>query len=272
MAKSTPLTADSFMELWKTQLLPSIREEIREEITRQMQSIKGELQALDERYSSIEQSQQFLGKKYDELLQSLQATKQSISSTTSMVKTQQDAISSNCEEIAKLQNLIDEHEQYSRRDCLEVIGIPKTPDEDPAHLVAEVGKLVGMDIDERDISIAHRLPDQKSVKDRLIVKFTKRTTRDALYRSRTRLTSKSVKDLRLKTHPSVGSKRIFINESLTSARKKLLGRINKYKKDNQYKFIWTNNGKIFIKKNEENKTCGPFTTDAEFERFANQIN
>ena len=38
-----------------------------------------------------------------------------------------------------------------------------------------------------DISIAHRLPPTKKVKDRLIVKFTRREKRDEMYRKRKNL-------------------------------------------------------------------------------------
>ena len=38
-----------------------------------------------------------------------------------------------------------------------------------------------------------------------------------------------------------------INKSLTSFRKRLFGRIHNLKKENQFKFIWTVNGKILLR-------------------------
>ena len=41
---------------------------------------------------------------------------------------------------------------------------------------------------------------------------------------------------------------MYINESLTQYRSELFGRVNKFKKENKYKFLWTNNGKNFIER------------------------
>ena len=45
---------------------------------------------------------------------------------------------------------LDELEQYARRDCLEITGIPVVPNDDLALLVRETS-----DLDVNDISIAH---------------------------------------------------------------------------------------------------------------------
>ena len=59
----------------------------------------------------------------------------------------------------------------TRRDCLEITGIPFVPNDSPALLVKEMFEIMRVNLNENDISIAHRLPLTKKVKDRLIVKF-----------------------------------------------------------------------------------------------------
>lgn len=76
---------------------------------------------------------------------------------------------------------LDELEQYARRDCLEVTGIPTVPNDNPALLIQKASKIMGVDLEASDISIAHRLPPSKKVKDRIIVKFTRREKRDEIY-------------------------------------------------------------------------------------------
>ena len=90
---------------------------------------------------------------------------------------------------------LDELEQYARRDCLEITGIPVVPNDSPALLVKEMSEIMGVNLNENDISIAHRLPQTKKVKDRLIVKFTRREKRDEIYSKRKNLKSKRTKDL-----------------------------------------------------------------------------
>ena len=91
---------------------------------------------------------------------------------------------------------------------------------------------------------------------------------------------KNLKSKRTKDLPSVDCEpeyavvshkaQIHANESLTSYRKRLLGRILQFKRDH-YKFIWTVNGKIILKKTESSATkC--FVTHEEFEEFLNELN
>ena len=90
---------------------------------------------------------------------------------------------------------MDELEQCERRDCLEITGIPVVPNDSPALLVTEMSEIMGVSLNESDISIAHRLPPTKKVKDRLIAKFTRREKRDQIYSKRKNLKSKGTKDL-----------------------------------------------------------------------------
>ena len=99
---------------------------------------------------------------------------------------------------------------------------------------------MGAQIKSDDISTAHRLPPTRKTKDRIIVKFTRRETKDLLYSKRSQLKTKRTKDLPTVAaepeSPSISYKeRIYVNESLTPYRKKLLGRIAEFKKRESYK-------------------------------------
>ena len=108
------------------------------------------------------------------------------------------------EDITKLGNdgyevevKLDELGQYTRRDCLEITGIPVVTNDNPALLVKEMSEIMGVNLNVNDISIAHRLPPTKKVKDRLIVKFTRREKRDEIYSTRKNLKSQHIKISRL---------------------------------------------------------------------------
>ena len=75
---------------------------------------------------------------------------------------------------------LDELEQYARRDCLEITGIPVVPNDSSALLMKEMSEIMGVNLNENDISIAHCLPPMTILKDRLIVKFTRRENRDEI--------------------------------------------------------------------------------------------
>ena len=75
-------------------------------------------------------------------------------------------------------------EQYSRRDCLEIRGIPQSQEEDTDEIVKKVGELIDVDLNCEDISVSHRLSDGTRTRSdgvhikrvpAIIVKFTKRS-------------------------------------------------------------------------------------------------
>ena len=140
----------------------------------------------------------------------------------------------------------------------------------------EKSEIMGVNLNENDILIAHRLPPTKKVKDRLIVTFTRREKREEIYSKRKNLKSKRTKDLPsvvCEPESAVVSHKVQIHDSqsLTPYRKRLLGRILEFKRDHNYKFIWTANGKIILRKTESSTTkC--FVTHEEFEDFLDEHN
>ena len=70
-------------------------------------------------------------------------------------------------------------EQYLRRECLEIKGIPPPRhdgQEDTNKVVVKIGELMGIEVQDKDISVSHRLPDRKTYQGKvaepaIIVKF-----------------------------------------------------------------------------------------------------
>ena len=54
--------------------------------------------------------------------------------------------------------ILDKQEQYMRRECLEIKGIPLSQDEDTSQTVGQVADPLDVDMGLDDISISHRLP------------------------------------------------------------------------------------------------------------------
>ena len=148
---------------------------------------------------------------------------------------------------------IDDLAQYVRRDCLEISGIKPSENCKAEDIVKSVGEAMGIRLNESDISIAHPLPTLKKDSPKIIVKFTQRKRRNQFYINRKKLAKVKAKDLsHLNFVTSSGSAaKIFISESLTPKRKKLFGEINQAKKRLKWRFIWSFNGKIFLKKKED---------------------
>ncbi|XP_068747152.1 uncharacterized protein [Montipora capricornis] len=268
------LSAKELRRIWNDEFLPSIRREIKTEIL----ELKSSIKALTERCNELEKSQDFVSKKYDTAIAALQSVTSEISNLDKKHTTIVNSLEEKLGELAgtidrqdqslyRVESALDETQQYLRRDCLEINGVPISSYENPNQLVKEVGLLAGVEIDDRHIAAAHKLPDSKNVKNRLIVKFIQRDKREELYKHRKNLVGKNISHL-----PSVedGNGKIFINESLTSYRKRLFGRIREYKRNNNLKYLWTSNGKIMLKVNDTSPTQA-FVTHEQFEDYLDQI-
>ena len=96
--------------------------------------------------------------------------------------------------------------QYSRRECVEVIGIPKSVDsKDLEHTVCKVFNSIGFDIEEDRIEACHRLTKS----DRTILKFFRGKDCQHLMRIK-----KGLKDLNPTNLSFPEGTKIYVNNSL----------------------------------------------------------
>ena len=120
-----------------------------------------------------------------------------------VVKTVNDRL---VERIIKTERQCWENAQYSRRDTLEIVGIPNSVGNSVLEeTVRDVFKKIGVEIDERDVQACHRLKE----KERTIVKFVNR--KDCLQILRVKKDLKSLDPTELDFPENT---KIFINESL----------------------------------------------------------
>ena len=157
------LTIASFRDLWKNEFLP----EIRKEIDFANATLCSEIRDLNKRLDEFEKAQSFISEKYDQLTEVIKSTKKQVQQIESKLKDEAELKNSDYDNMVA----IDELQQYQRRDCLEIIGIPTLPNEKPKDFVKELGSILGVSLNDSDISTAHRLPSTKKIQDRIIVKF-----------------------------------------------------------------------------------------------------
>ena len=65
--------------------------------------------------------------------------------------------------IAILKEPLNKQEQYTQRDCLEIRGLPATTTENTNDLVKAVGKLIGVEIKDNDISTSLSLKPREMI-------------------------------------------------------------------------------------------------------------
>ena len=149
-------------------------------------------------------------------------------------------------QISKIGNDYENLEQYNQRDNLELHGVPQTAQENTNQVIIIVLASVNYKLDEKYISCSHRLPTRGKIPP-IIVTFNHRDIRNSVYqvKSQLRHVDWSTTDL------PEATKKVFITENLTAARKDLYFKILDQKINLNYEYLWTKNGQIFIRKSDQ---------------------
>ena len=103
--------------------------------------------------------------------------------------------------VVKLETASDTAEQYSRRNCVRITGIPESFNESTDDHVMSMANALNLDLTINDIDRSHRVGKPGKPKA-IIVKFATFRARQKLYKSR----------VQLKTS---GYEGVFVNEDLT---------------------------------------------------------
>lgn len=144
--------------------------------------------------------------------------------------------------VDKLELERDTAEQYSRRNCVRISGIPVKTNEDTDGIILDMAAAMGSAISPPDIDRSHRIGNQRKDKTKdLIVKFATYRARDRFIRRRS-----SLKDIGAYDN-------VFINEDLTKQRSELLFNARKLQKDDNSRVsqAWSWDGRIFVKDSDD---------------------
>ena len=146
--------------------------------------------------------------------------------------------------IEDLERQCNANSQYSRRECLEISGIPPSVNND--HLeekVIEIFSTINVTVDSDRIEACHRLKN-----DRTIVKFSNRKDCIKVLKNRSLLKDVKKEDLGFSEDDA-----IFVNESLCPEYRFLFWKCRKLASVRKIYSYWTFNGTIKIKLSENGK-------------------
>lgn len=149
------------------------------------------------------------------------------------------------EKVQLLERRVEDMEQYSRRNCIEIQGVPTTDDK-VIDSVKSVGQAVGMEITDSMIDACHLLGKRLNNvgPPGIIVKFVRRIDAESLLMKR-RGKKLSTRHLGLTTDSPV-----YVNESLTPERRRLFAMARRVKTEKNYKWLWVKGGKILLRKTD----------------------
>ena len=147
----------------------------------------------------------------------------------------------------------DKLEQYQRKDSLRFFGIPYVNSETNAQLeekVITIASKIGVNLVRGDISVTHRLKEDKSGKVPTIVKFSTRRSKEAVFREKKNL--KGITEM----------KEVYIGEDLTAIR---FSTMMQAKACKDFKSVSTKNGKIYVWRNNVTNPDKPVMLESPFD-------
>lgn len=147
---------------------------------------------------------------------------------------------------AALEKRINDMEQYSRKNNVEIKGIPFTKGENCVAIVQAIGDKIECPVSRCDLDIVHRVPTASNTKN-LIARFCSRDKK-AEFVSKARKARLQTKDVGFHAQES---RPVYVNEHLTAANKKLFAMALNRKKEMKWQYLWTDDCRIKARKTDD---------------------
>lgn len=244
-------------------------------ISSQSTDMQPTLAELNKNISSLHRGFDVACKAIDDMRQEM-ANLQSISSTltehSTRITKNEDKIASLEYDVKTLTRRLDELETSSKPPSIQINGIPDNVQLPVSDIVNRIGNFIGVQLAPEVLTTAKRLNMSRKVPDLglrsdvagngssggsvmgvnaipIIVRFVNETHRRDFLQAFRRKGPFHTSDIAL--HNEMDKSKIFIFEYLTAAVRKVYLNAKKFQKANQYKFLWTRDGKIFLRRTDD---------------------
>ncbi|KAH7954483.1 hypothetical protein HPB49_018916 [Dermacentor silvarum] len=174
-----------------------------------------------------------MSEKYDEVLERLAKQDRELVDIKTRLATVEN--SSSGKDVSDLKDRINDLEQYSRRQNLEIHGLKSEANENLLPKINKLGASLGLrQLVEEDINGVHRLPAKQGRESPILVRFVSRKTKD----------NWQEKDRQLRESKSD----VLFYDNLTPRNKHLLWMAHTRALQMDYHFTWQKNGKVLVRK------------------------
>lgn len=134
-----------------------------------------------------------------------------------------------------------EHERRAR--SVELFGVPYAAGENLMEVIPRLSAKLKLKTVPDNIDLIYRIKTSK----RVVIRFVQKHRRDE-FMSEYKKTEINLQDLGFKDNS-----RVYINEVLSKGQYELLFKARNFKKANNFKYIWTKNQKIYLRKAQDSE-------------------
>lgn len=150
--------------------------------------------------------------------------------------------------VKDLEFRLEEAEQYTRSNNIEIQGIPEVGNEDVYETVKKVCRALDVNVDRDNIDVCHRLNKPRDSKwpATIIARFVRREVKSEVLAKRRVKRNFSTQHLGYEG----AAVPIYINENLSPVKRKLYKAAREIKKSKNFTFLWVRNGNILMRENQ----------------------
>lgn len=210
-----------------------------------------ELQPINAKIAAMDDSMKFINSQYEDLL------KEHASSEEIITKLQKENLEMS-NNIKLLNVRMDQLEQQTRSNNIEIQCLPEKKDENLFHIVSEISKVAGFVVENRDILHCTRIAklNPNSTRPRsIVVQLASPRLRDQFLASIINFNKRN-KDNKLNSvHLGYSGPKtaIFVTEHLSPTYRALHAAARHKSKELGYQFVWIRGGRIFMRKTQESE-------------------
>ena len=241
------LMKDMEIMLGKT-LLDKMKTMIKEEISDEKDRLLKIVENIQKIKSDIGKTVDFMSEKFEVIIHESKELKSKVTMLVKENKILNDQLNDMKEETTSLSSQVDFLERNLKGKNLEIVGVPFVKNENVGDLALKVLTNIDPQLSKEDIESARRLmkkdKNNVTIYGPILARFKNIGKRKYIFRN---------KKILAEARPNLvnGSvKKIFINENLTPKNKKISYHANCFKKQNNWRFVWTANGMVFLRKTE----------------------
>ncbi|XP_047032296.1 uncharacterized protein LOC124641458 [Helicoverpa zea] len=210
-----------------------------------------ELQPIHEKIAVMTDSMTFMNSQYEDLLKEHAASKE-------IIKDLQRVNMDMKNNIGDLKERINQLEQQTRSNNIEIQCLPEKKQENLFHIVAALSKVVGCTMEDRDILHCTRVAklNPKNTRPRsIVVQLASPRIRDQLLASSISFNKNNSENKLNTTHLGYSGPKtaIYIMEHLSSTNKSLHAAARIKAKELGYKYVWVRGGRVFMRKVQESE-------------------
>lgn len=225
-----------------------IKSELKTAISNMSETFTNEMRAVKDEMRNMRDSMSFINIQYEEII------KQNNINSEIIKNLQSEAVDMRST-ITNLNNRINQIEQATRANNLEVQCVPETNGENTFEMIQKIGNAIGYSISESSVTHCIRTAkiNRSSSRPRsIVVQFNSRKTRDSFMAAAIKFNRSNPHDKLNTVSAGISNikRPIYITEHLSPANKALHAAARSRAKALNYKYVWVRDGRIFVRKDD----------------------